>query len=45
MSNLLILVKILTAIYQAKKINDKNLTDECLDLIKMLPKSSADVFM
>lgn len=44
MSNLLILVKILTAIYQAKKINDKNLTDECLDLIKMLPKSSADVF-
>ena len=45
MSNLLILVKILTALYQVKKLNDKTLLDELMDVLKTVPVSSSDVFV
>ncbi|ASU03589.1 putative DNA helicase [Erwinia phage vB_EamM_RisingSun] len=45
MSNLLILVKILTAIYQVKRINDKTLLNELLDLLQTVPISSSEVFI
>lgn len=44
MSNLLILVKILTALYQAKKLNDKNLVSELADLLNSIPETPKDAF-
>lgn len=45
MSNLLILVKILTAIYQVKRINDKSLLNELLDILQTVPITSSEVFI
>lgn len=45
MSNLLILVKILTALYQSKKVNDNNLVNELVELLKSVPISTTDVFV
>ncbi len=44
MSTLLILVKILTALYQAKKVNDKTLCDEIVDLYNTIEVSKGDLF-
>lgn len=45
MSNLLILVKILTALYQVKKLNDKTLLNELLDILSTVPVTSSEVFI
>lgn len=44
MSSLLILVKLLTALYQAKKLKDTILTDEILDTYKGLKFTNNDLF-
>lgn len=44
MSSLLILVKILSALYQAKKVNDKALLDEIKELFNGLAVSKGDLF-
>lgn len=45
MSNLLILVKILTAMYQAKKLKDTTLLNELLDVLATVPRASSEVFV
>lgn len=44
MSPLSILVKVLTALYQARKVNDKTLCDEIFDLYSLIEVSKGDVF-
>lgn len=44
MSNLLILVKILTALYQAKNLKDRNLVSELEDLLNSIPETPKDAF-
>lgn len=44
MSNLLILVKILTALYQSKNLKDKNLVSELEDLLASIPETPKDAF-
>ena len=44
MSDLLLLVKILSALYQAKKINDENLIEELVDTLNELPTPTNDIY-
>lgn len=44
MSNLLILVKILTALYQAKLLKDRNLINELSDTLDIVPENSKETF-
>lgn len=44
MNDLLVLVKILSALYQAKKLKDNNLINELIETLEELPKPNADVF-
>ena len=44
MSTLLILVKILSAMYQIKKIKDVTLLGEAKDLLNGIPISKGDLF-
>lgn len=44
MNDLLVLVKILSALYQAKKLKDNNLITELVETLEELPKPNADVF-
>ena len=44
MNDLLVLVKLLSALYQAKKLNDKNLISELVDTLNELPLPNPDVF-
>ncbi|HFT2124571.1 TPA: DnaB family ATPase [Pseudomonas aeruginosa] len=43
MNDLLVLVKLLSAIYQAKKLKDTNLIEELTDLLEELPAPNPDV--
>ena len=45
MNDLLVLVKVLSAIYQAKKINDANLLKELEELFEELPSPPPEVFV
>lgn len=44
MNDLLVLVKILSALYQAKKLKDNNLITELVETLEELPKPNPDVF-
>lgn len=44
MNDLLVLVKLLSALYQAKKLKDKNLITELVDTLNELPAPNPDVF-
>lgn len=44
MNDLLVLVKLLSALYQAKKLKDNNLITELVETLEELPKPNADVF-
>lgn len=44
MNDLLVLVKLLSALYQAKRIKDKNLISELVDQLNELPAPNPDVF-
>lgn len=44
MNDLLVLVKILSALYQAKKLKDTNLINELVETLEELPKPNTDVF-
>lgn len=44
MNDLLLLVKLLSALYQAKKINDKNLIDELVDTLNELPNPNTELY-
>lgn len=44
MNDLLVLVKILSALYQAKKLKDNNLITELVETFEELPKPNSDVF-
>jgi hypothetical protein len=44
MNDLLVLVKILSALYQAKKLKDNNLINELVETLEELPKPNPDVF-
>ena len=44
MNDLLVLVKILSALYQAKKLKDQNLINELVETLEELPRPNPDVF-
>lgn len=44
MNDLLVLVKILSALYQAKKLGDDNLINELVETLEDLPKPNSDIF-
>lgn len=44
MNDLLVLVKILSALYQSKKLKDNNLINELVETLEELPKPNTDVF-
>lgn len=43
MNDLLVLVKVLTSVYQAKKLKDKNLTTELTEILEELPAPPPDI--